>query len=203
MFSFARLRGADPTLGVEMASTGEVACFGTDMQEAFLQALLATNFMLPQKSSDKFILVSIAENRMRAEFLPCLLQLLDMGYQVAATPGTAAYFTSLGGVDPVRITVLEKPAEGRPRCDGACDADLYVSQTSPATVAIRDEAFGGISIDTDIHQPQHALDWLRTRRVDLLINIPEGSLRKDEVTAGYQMRRAAVDFGCSLLTNIK
>lgn len=37
MFSFTRLRGADPTLGVEMSSTGEVACFGTDVQEAFLQ----------------------------------------------------------------------------------------------------------------------------------------------------------------------
>lgn len=39
MFSFARLRGADPTLGVEMTSTGEVACFGQDMQEAFLQVI--------------------------------------------------------------------------------------------------------------------------------------------------------------------
>jgi hypothetical protein len=209
MFSFARLRGADPTLGVEMASTGEVACFGTDMQEAFLQALLATNFTLPQKSSDKFILVSIAEERMRAEFLPCLQQLLDMGYQVAATPGTAAYFTSSvgGGVDPKLITVLEKPTEGsQAHPDSVCGADIYVpsDQTSPASVTVADEGFGSLlSIDVDSQKAQYALDWLRTRRVDLLINIPEGSLRKDEVTAGYQMRRAAVDFGCSLLTNIK
>lgn len=40
MFSFTRLRGADPTLGVEMASTGEVACFGRDVQEAYLQVVI-------------------------------------------------------------------------------------------------------------------------------------------------------------------
>jgi carbamoylphosphate synthase large subunit len=49
MFSFTRLRGADPVLGVEMASTGEVACFGADTHEAFLKALLAANFELPKE----------------------------------------------------------------------------------------------------------------------------------------------------------
>ncbi|RYY81600.1 hypothetical protein EON63_15110 [archaeon] len=58
-----RLRGADPTLGVEMSSTGEVACFGRDVQEAFLQALLASNFKLPEKRADKYVLISIAEER--------------------------------------------------------------------------------------------------------------------------------------------
>ena len=63
IFSFTRLRGADPTLGVEMHSTGEVACFGHDVQEAFLQALLATTFQLPQRAPDKYILISIAEEK--------------------------------------------------------------------------------------------------------------------------------------------
>lgn len=63
IFSFTRLRGADPTLGVEMHSTGEVACFGHTVHEAFLQALLATTFQLPQKQADKYILVSIAEDK--------------------------------------------------------------------------------------------------------------------------------------------
>lgn len=63
MFSFTRLRGADPTLGVEMSSTGEVACFGRDIHEAFLQALLASNFKLPHTNSGKLILISIAEER--------------------------------------------------------------------------------------------------------------------------------------------
>ena len=63
IFSFTRLRGADPTLGVEMSSTGEVACFGNDVHEAFLQALLASNFNLPKKDANKYILISIAEER--------------------------------------------------------------------------------------------------------------------------------------------
>merc|ERR1711975_124125 len=50
MFSFTRLRGADPVLGVEMASTGEVACFGADKHEAFLKALLSTGFKIPEKN---------------------------------------------------------------------------------------------------------------------------------------------------------
>jgi carbamoylphosphate synthase large subunit len=63
IFSFTRLRGADPTLGVEMSSTGEVACFGKDVHEAFLQALLASNFKLPSKDAGKYILLSIAEEK--------------------------------------------------------------------------------------------------------------------------------------------
>merc|ERR1719182_986577 len=58
MFSFTRLRGADPVLGVEMASTGEVACFGADKHEAFLKALMSTGFKMPEKS----ILVSVQES---------------------------------------------------------------------------------------------------------------------------------------------
>ena len=49
-FSFSRLTGADVKLGVEMASTGEVACFGEDHYEAYLKAILSTGFTLPQKS---------------------------------------------------------------------------------------------------------------------------------------------------------
>ena len=49
--------------GVEMSSTGEVACFGSDVQEAFLQALLSTNFKLPLLSKDKYILISFAEDK--------------------------------------------------------------------------------------------------------------------------------------------
>ena len=49
-FSFTRLLGSDPTLGVEMASTGEVACFGENMHEAFLKAMLSTHFKLPRKN---------------------------------------------------------------------------------------------------------------------------------------------------------
>jgi len=95
MFSFTRLRGADPTLGVEMSSTGEVACFGADVQEAFLQALLATTFKLPTKDPNKYILVSIAEDKMRHEFVESVQQLVEMGFQLAGTPGTAEYYSKV------------------------------------------------------------------------------------------------------------
>ena len=55
MFSFSRLQGADVQLGVEMASTGEVACFGENRYEAYLKAQLSTGFQIPKKN----ILVSI------------------------------------------------------------------------------------------------------------------------------------------------
>lgn len=162
MFSFTRLRGADPTLGVEMSSTGEVACFGKDTQEAFLQALLASNFELPQKSNH--ILISIAEDKMRNDFLESVLLFKEMGYSLAATPGTAEFYKAHG----VDIISLTKPSEDE-------------TESSPDSV----------------------LQWIRLKKVDLVINIPEGSNRRDEVTSGYLMRRAAVDYGASLLTNIK
>ena len=49
-FSFTRLKGSDPILGVEMASTGEVACLGDDFNEAFLKSLLSVEFILPKKT---------------------------------------------------------------------------------------------------------------------------------------------------------
>ena len=60
MFSFTRLRGADPRLGVEMSSTGEVACFGLDVHDAFMRAMLATGFKPPDRTRN--ILVSICDD---------------------------------------------------------------------------------------------------------------------------------------------
>ena len=51
--------------------------------------------------------------------------------------------------------------------------------------------------------PESVDNWIRSRKIDLVINVPEGSNVNDEVTAGYLMRRAAVDFGISLITNVK
>merc|ERR1719326_2762646 len=73
MFSFTRLRGADPILGVEMASTGEVACFGADKHEAFLKALLATRFKLPNKT----IMISL-QQQYRDEFIHSAYKLQEL-----------------------------------------------------------------------------------------------------------------------------
>lgn len=176
MFSFMRLRGADPTLGVEMASTGEVACFGIDVQEAFLQALLATNFKIPPITGDKVILVSIAEDPVRTTFLPALSSLVRKGYAFGGTPGTARFFTAALGGD-VAFTVVEKPTNG---VNGGTHDD-----GNDSVVAI------------------NAVDLIMQGGVSLLINIPEGTSRSDEITAGYLMRRACVDFNVPLITNLE
>jgi carbamoylphosphate synthase large subunit/anthranilate/para-aminobenzoate synthase component II len=90
IFSFTRLRGADPTLGVEMASTGEVACFGEDSHEAFLQSMLSTSFTLPTKN--RSILLSIASDEFREEFAESALTFHNLGYTLYSTPGTGKYY---------------------------------------------------------------------------------------------------------------
>ena len=86
-FSFSRLSGADPVLGVEMASTGEVACFGRDKYEAYIKALMSTGFRLPKKN----ILLSIGSFKDKLEMLPSITKLHKLGYNLFATAGTADY----------------------------------------------------------------------------------------------------------------
>lgn len=86
-FSFSRLSGADPVLGVEMASTGEVACFGADKNEAYLKALLATGFKIPKRN----ILLSIGSYKDKKEMLPSIQKLQRLGYKLFATAGTADF----------------------------------------------------------------------------------------------------------------
>lgn len=86
-FSFSRLSGADPVLGVEMASTGEVACFGVDKYEAYLKALLSTGFKIPKAN----ILLSIGSYKDKKEMLPSVRKLQKIGYKLFATAGTADF----------------------------------------------------------------------------------------------------------------
>ena len=88
-FSFPRLAGADPVLGVEMASTGEVATFGHSKYEAYLKSLLATGFKLPKKN----ILLSIGSYKEKQELLPAIQKLYNMGFKLFATAGTADFIT--------------------------------------------------------------------------------------------------------------
>jgi len=100
-FSFSRLKGADPVLSVEMASTGEVACFGHDVYEAFLKSMISTGFVIPKKKS---VLISIGKIEDKASFLEAAQQLIDMDYKIYATPGTAALFKENG----ISVTSVEK-----------------------------------------------------------------------------------------------
>ncbi|KAI1394073.1 carbamoyl-phosphate synth [Hypoxylon trugodes] len=91
-FSFSRLSGADPVLGVEMASTGEVACFGSDKYEAYLKALISTGFKIPKSN----ILLSIGSYKDKKEMLPSVQKLQKMGYKLFATAGTADFLQEYG-----------------------------------------------------------------------------------------------------------
>ncbi|KAF9273468.1 hypothetical protein BGZ88_003788, partial [Linnemannia elongata] len=91
-FSFSRLSGADPILGVEMASTGEVACFGKDKYEAYIKALVSTGFTLPKKN----ILLSIGSFKEKLEMLPAVKRLRGLGYNLFATAGTADFMSEHG-----------------------------------------------------------------------------------------------------------
>jgi carbamoylphosphate synthase large subunit len=91
-FSFARIAGADPTTGVDMISTGEVACFGDTKEEAYLKALVATSFKLPKEN----VLLSIGSFTDKAEFAESARMLHEMGFKLWGSVGTADYYSSAG-----------------------------------------------------------------------------------------------------------
>ncbi len=87
-FSFARLLKADPVLGVDMASTGEVGCIGENYYEAILKSMLSVGYRIPQKN----ILISSGPTRSKVELLNSTRMLVEKGYQIFATAGTAKFF---------------------------------------------------------------------------------------------------------------
>jgi carbamoyl-phosphate synthase large subunit len=104
-FSFSRLHGADPVLSVEMASTGEVACFGEDFEEAFLKAMISAGFKIPQKN----ILLSIGKLKDKVDFEESAKTLQDLGYNLYGTEGTASVLREKG----ITIETLNKVSSGK------------------------------------------------------------------------------------------
>ena len=86
-FSFARLQNADPVLGVDMSSTGEVGCLGDDFNEALLNALIATGYKIPKKS----VMFSSGAAKSKVDLLDASRMLAAKGYEIYATPGTATF----------------------------------------------------------------------------------------------------------------
>jgi len=154
-FSFSRLQKADPVLGVEMASTGEVGCIGENYYEALLKAMLSVGYKIPKKN----ILFSSGDSRSKIELLNSARMLVERGYNLFATHGSAKFLSD----NDVPVTALYWPDE-----DG-----------TPNT-----------------------LDYLKNRKIDLVINIPK-NLSKTELYNDYEIRRAAVDFNIPLITNAR
>ena len=154
-FSFTRLQGADPVLGVEMSSTGEVGCIGEDFDDAFLKALLSVGFRLPIRGA----LLSTGPLASKAAFLSSSRALAEAGVKLFATRGTATFMGGSG----VEVTPVSWPLE----------------RSSP-----------------------NALDLIRGGTIDLVVNIPKDA-SEEELTNDYMIRRAAVDHGVPLITNIQ
>lgn len=104
-FSFSRLQGADPVLGVEMASTGEVACFGENLYEAFLKAMISVGFVIPRKN----ILLTIGRIEDKADFLSSARKLHKLGFNLFATEGTSDFLNNNG----IKNSKLYKVSTGK------------------------------------------------------------------------------------------
>ncbi len=157
MFTFTRLAGEDPVLGVEMASTGEVGCIGRNFDEALLLSLEAAKCRRPKKG----VLVSAGPEPEKLKFLESAQFFASIGLPLYATPGTAQFLEGHG----IKVKRLAWPGEG----------------------------VGG---EQDVFQA------IREGVVDLVINVPK-HLRQQELSLGAQVRQLAVQFGCSLITNME
>jgi len=102
-FSFNRLQKADPVLGVDMASTGEVGCLGEDSRSALLTSMLSVGHRVPKKN----ILISTGGPKQKVEMLEAAKQLVENGYNIFATPGSSKYLTENG----VQNTMVYWPSE--------------------------------------------------------------------------------------------
>ncbi|MFX1534110.1 MAG: carbamoyl-phosphate synthase (glutamine-hydrolyzing) large subunit [Promethearchaeota archaeon] len=156
-FSFTRLRGADPILGVEMTSTGEVASFGEEIHEAFLKAWLSTGTSLPQK---KTVLLSTGDIEQKARFLPSVRKLKEKGYTLFATEGTSKFYE----MNDIKMHVLHWPL--------------------------------------DYSLKPNVLDFLKTKEIELVINIPKSNER-EELDNDYIIRRISADYSIPLITNLQ
>lgn len=160
-FSFSRLGHADPVLGVDMASTGEVGCIGDTFDEALLKSMISVGHRIPRKT----VLISSGDSRQKADMLHACQRLVDAGYVIYATKGTFKYLQE-NAIPAIRA--------------------LWPSE-------VESGEFNGISIPA-------AIDLIAEQKVDLVINIPK-DFTTGELTNGYKMRRAAVDYNIPLITN--
>ncbi|MBI9070154.1 MAG: carbamoyl-phosphate synthase (glutamine-hydrolyzing) large subunit [Melioribacteraceae bacterium] len=147
-FSFTRLKGSDPVVGVEMSSTGEVACLGDDFNEAFLKSLLSTSFKIPEKG----VLLSTGTLKEKAEFIDELKILKNMGLKFYGTKGTADFYNE-NGID---VTILYRPNQDKEPStlkyldDGKIDLVINIPKTSEKNELDADYIIRRSAIDLNI-----------------------------------------------------
>jgi len=126
-FSFTRLRGSDPTLNIEMTSTGEVGCLGDDFHEAFLKSLISVGFKIPKKG----VLLSTGYPKQKADLLEAVKIFQKLGLKLYGTVGSASYYNSLG----IEVEPLYRPFDNREPSimkyleDGKIDLAINIPKT--------------------------------------------------------------------------
>lgn len=188
-FSFSRLSGADPVLGVEMASTGEVASFGRDRYEAYLKALVSTGFRLPKKN----ILLSIGSFKEKQEMLPSIVRLYKLGYNIFATAGTSDFLREHG--IPVKyLDVLSGDGE---------DLKSEYSLTQHLANNLIDLYINLPSSNKFRRPSNYVSKGYRTRRMavdyhtPLVTNVKNAKLLVEAISRGYDLQVGSLDFQTS------
>ncbi|HEY1353771.1 MAG TPA: carbamoyl-phosphate synthase (glutamine-hydrolyzing) large subunit [Ktedonobacteraceae bacterium] len=148
-FSFSRLTGADPVLHVEMASTGEVACFGEDLQEAYLKAILATGGHIPQRG----IFLSLGAEDKKQQFLESAHLLATLGLPIYATEKTCRFLREHG----IGATMLYKLHEQRSpsvlTVFGNQQVDLAINVVDSQVMQEEDDGYAVRRYAIDYHIP--------------------------------------------------
>ncbi len=161
-FSFSRLQQADPVLGVDMHSTGEVGCIGDAFNEALLNSMLSVGYEIPKKN----VLISSGNALQKADLLNACRLLHERGYNLYGTEGSSKYLTE-NGVPTERV--------------------IWPNEAQDPELA---------------GKYKQAMEMLANKELDLVINIPKNFSHK-ELTNGYYVRRAAIDFNIPLITNAR
>ena len=147
MFSFTRLLGADPVLGVEMASTGEVATFGEDKYEAILTSMRAANFKVPKRN----VFLCIGPLQAKLEFLNSVKELIDCGLTIYCSQGTYDFYTSRN----IPVTLLHKPSTNLEP-----NVKSYISEGKvDLVINIRDSKADSGSLTDGYHIRRTAVDF--------------------------------------------
>ncbi len=110
-FSFSRLHKADPVLGVDMSSTGEVGCLGDDFNEALMNAMIATGFKMPSK--EKGVMVSSGGSKSKVDLLDACQSLANHGYKIYATAGTQQFLAD-HGISAEKVSWPDESNSGQP-----------------------------------------------------------------------------------------
>ena len=180
-FSFMQLEGADPLLGVEMQSTGEVACFGENFFDAFCKALASSGYKIPMEGN---VLISVGGTELKRRTLNSVRKLAEMGYHIFATEHTAEFLTK-HGLENVTILYKMMEKERKPNIsDYLAERKIDLIINIPSSMAV--EKLGdmqeddykirrkavelGIPVLTNVENIDvfiKGLAWLRTREITI------------------------------------